>query len=376
MRTSIVGSLLMLAFLVGGLGQSQAQKEQTLSPQQIDSLTAPVALYPDALLAQLLVASTKFSQLQSFAGWLGKNSNLTGTALQDAAQKEGFEGCYVALAPFPDVVKMMVQQSEWTKQIGQAFTANKSVVFDSIQRLRAEAHAKGNLKTNEQQQVTTQTTSSGQQVIVIQPANPQVVYVPQYNPQVVYVQSAPSSSSDESDAAVGALVGFTAGIIIGAAASDNYYYGPYGWHGAAMYNEAWEDRYDYAKDLQENRYEYAKDVQENRQEYAKDVRENRQESATERRETYQQNPERQAIAESTQADRQARRDTNQADRATRVSEVNTSSLGSGQVASQRSGMSSGGFSGYERGSTTRAQSARGSRSLGSSGRSGGRRGRR
>jgi hypothetical protein len=370
MRTSIVRSLLMLAFLVGGLDQSQAQKEQTLSPQQIDSLTAPVALYPDALLAQLLVASTKFSQLQSFAGWLGKNSSLTGTALQDAAQEEGFEGCYVALAPFPDVVKRMVQQPEWTKQIGQAFTANKSAVFDSIQRLRAEAHAKGNLKTNEQQQVTSQTTSSGQEVIVIQPANPQVIYVPQYNPQVVYVQSAPPD--DSSDEAAAALVGFTAGIIIGAAASDNYYYGPYGWHGAAMYNEAWEDRYDYAKDLQENRYEYAKDVQENRQEYAKDVRENRQESASERRETYQQNaPERQAIAQSTEAERQARRETNQADRSARLSEVNTSSLGSGQVASQRSGMSSSGFSGYQRGSTTRAQSSRGSRSLGS-----GRRGRR
>jgi hypothetical protein len=366
MRTSIVHSLLMLAFIVVGLGQSPAQQEQGLSPQEIDSLTAPVALYPDALLAQLLVASTNFSQLESFAGWLGKNSNLTGSSLQDAAQKAGYEGCYVALAPFPDVVKMIVQKPDWTKQLGQAFTANKSAVFDSIQRLRAEAQAKGNLKTNEQQEVTTQTTSSGQQVIVIQPANPQVIYVPQYNPQVVYVQSAPPPDSSSNEAAA-ALVGFTAGIIIGAAASDNYYYGPYGWYGGAMYNEAWEDRYEYAKDLQENRYEYAKDVQENRQEYAKDVRENRQEYANERRETYQQNgSQRQATAQSIQAQRQANPQTNQADRATRLSEVNTSSIGSGQVASQRSGMSSSGFSGYQRGSTTRSQSSRGSRSLGSS----------
>jgi hypothetical protein len=356
----------MLAFLVMGFSQSRAQQEQALSPQQIDSLTAPVALYPDALLAQLMVASTNFSQVESFAGWLGKNSKLTGSALQGAAQKAGYEGCYVALAPFPEVVKMMVQKPEWTKQLGQAFTANKSAVFDSIQRLRAEAQAKGNLNTNEQQEVVTQTSSSGQQVIVIQPANPQVIYVPQYNPQVVYVQSAPPPSSS-TDATGAALVGFTAGIIIGAAASDNYYYGPYGWRGGAMYNEAWEDRYEYAKDLQENRYEYAKDVQENRQEYAKDVQENRQEHSSERRETYQENaPERQAAAQSNREQRQATQQTSQGDRATRLSEVNTSSLGSGQVSSQRSGMSSGGFSGYQNGSTTRSQSSRGSRSLGSS----------
>ena len=98
----------------------------------------------------------------------------------------------------------------------------------------------GNLKTNEQQQVVTQKSSSGDQVIVIQPANPQVVYVPQYNPQVVYVQPAPPPPPPSSHAAGAALVGFTAGIIVGAAINNNnnYYAGPYAWHrppGAAPY---------------------------------------------------------------------------------------------------------------------------------------------
>ncbi len=220
-----------------------------MTPQQIDILTGPIALYPDALIAQILTASTNFFELQSFTAWLGKSTALKGDALQDAAHTEGYDAAFVALAPFPQVVQMMAQKPDWTKQLGQAFTANKSAVFDSIQRLRAQAQAMGNLKSSSQQEVQTQTTSGGQQVIVIQPANPQVVYVPQYNPQVVYVQSAPPPSS--TSAAGTAMVAFTAGVVIGAAASNNYYYGPYGWHGAAMYNEAWENRYDYANQRQD-----------------------------------------------------------------------------------------------------------------------------
>jgi Protein of unknown function (DUF3300) len=172
----------------------QGKAPPQVTPQQVDSLTAPIALYPDALIAQILGAAANFPELQSFAGWMSKNSSLTGSALQDAAQKEGFGAALVALAPFPQVVQM-VQKPDWTKQLGQLFQANRSAVFDSIQRLRAQAQAAGNLKSTPQQEVQTQTTSSGQQVIVIQPANPQVVYVPQYNPQVVYVQSPPPTTT-------------------------------------------------------------------------------------------------------------------------------------------------------------------------------------
>ncbi len=367
------------------------QQGQTLTPQQIDTLTAPIALYPDALLAQIFTASVNFIELQSFADWMGKNSNLTGSSLQDAAQKAGYDACLVALAPFPQVVQMMIQKPDWTQQIGKAFAANRSAVFDSIQRLRAQAQAKGNLQTTEQQEVKTQTTSGGQEVIVIQPANPQVIYVPQYNPQVVYVQSAPPPSA-ASSAAGAALVGFTAGIIIGAAASNNYYHGPYGWHGASMYNEFWEDRYDAAEDLQENRQEYMNERQENyqqnsadRQSSAQANQANRQAGAQSAQPSAQAGQaQRQSSAQATQtsqANRQTSAQTGQTQRQTGAgatqssrqaqavqsqSAASASSRTSGQSASQRSGMSSGGFSGYQSGSATASQSKRGNSSLSSS----------
>jgi hypothetical protein len=153
---------------------------------------------------------------------------------------------FVALALFPEVVQTMAGQLDWTTQLGEAFAADRSAVFASIQRLRAKARDTGTLKTTPQQEVETKTTSSGQQVIVIEPANPQVVYVPQYDSQVVYTPSATSSTvviqedDDDAEAAVAGLIGFTAGVAIGAAIDNNYYYGPYGWHGGAyMYNDAW-----------------------------------------------------------------------------------------------------------------------------------------
>ena len=239
------------------------------STAAMDTLTAPIALYPDALIAQILQASTDVAALQKFSAWLGSNASLKGTPLQDAAQAAGFAACYIALAPFGQVVQMLVQKPDWTAQLGKAFVADKTAVFDSIQRLRAAAQALGNLKTTEQQAVVTETTSTGQPVIVIQPANPQVVYVPVYNTQTVYVQAAPPPSS--ASVAGAAVVGFTAGIIIGAA-SDHYYHGPYGWHGAAMYNEAWDRREDYWDDRQD----FAEDRYDNRQDYAQDRQSNAQ----------------------------------------------------------------------------------------------------
>ncbi len=330
-------------------GQAPAQQAKAapasaggVSTKAIDDLTAPIALYPDALIAQILKASTDFGAVQKFAGWMQSNANLKGTELQDAAQAAGFEGSYIALAPFPQVVQMMVEKPDWTRQLGKAFTANQSAVFESIQRLRAAAQALGNLKTTPQQEVQTETTAGGQQVIVIQPANPEVVYVPVYNTQTVYVQSAPPPSSS-SDAAAAALIGFTAGVIIGNASS--HYYGPYGWHGAAMYNEAWDRREDYYED---------------RQEYAEDRRENTQENQSQRQSQHQDSQsQRQSASQSNQAQRQGNRQT----------AASTSSAGSGQVSAQRSG-GSGGFSGYESGASARAQSARGSASRSGS-RSGG-----
>ena len=407
------------------VSQSLAQQQNAAPPKPlpmdaVDSLTAPIALYPDALIAQILMASTNVKALQSFSSWLSLNSGLKGSDLQEAAEKAGYGPSYIALAAFPQVVQMMVQKLDWTTQLGHAFTNDKDGFFSSIQRLRLKAQSAGNLQTTPQQQVETQKTSSGEQVIVIQPANPQVVYVPQYNPQTVYVtQPAPAPSA--ASVGVAAAIGFTAGIIIGAS-SNNYYYGPYGWHGGAMYHEAWEDRYDYLEERQENRLEYRENRQENFQENAPQRQANQQErrstaqaNQSQRQSTAQANQaQRQSTAQANKAERQstaqanqAQRQTNQAERQStaqanqaqrqssmqdrqgqgqanqgqrqasarpaqssgqwqsqRSTSAATSSYG-GQGASQRSG-GSGGFSGYQSGSATRAERSRGSSSMSSS----------
>ena len=138
----------------------------------------------------------------------------------------------------------MASQIEWTTRLGEAFAADRSSVFASIQRLRKKASQAGKLKSTPQQDVETKTTSSGEQVIVIEPANPQVVYVPQYNPQTVYTSSTVvvQKEDDTAEAVAAGLIGFTAGIALGAAIDNDYYYGPYGWHGGGyMYNDAWDD---------------------------------------------------------------------------------------------------------------------------------------
>jgi len=342
------------------------------STAAMDTLTAPIALYPDALIAQILQASTDVAALQKFSAWLGSNASLKGTPLQDAAQAAGFAACYVALAPFGQVVQMLVQKPDWTAQLGKAFVADKTAVFDSIQRLRAAAQALGNLKTTEQQAVVTETTSTGQPVIVIQPTNPQVVYVPVYNTQTVYVQAAPPPSS--ASVAGAAVVGFTAGVIIGAA-SDHYYHGPYGWHGAAMYEEAWDRREDYWDDRQD----FAEDRYDNRQDYAQDRQSNAQANQQQRQSTAQSNQsQRQTNAQANQTQRQStaqagqqqRQSTAQSNQATRQASPATSSAGSGQAAAARSS-GSGGLSGYQSGGSARAQSARGSSSRSASRSSGG-----
>src|ERR1019366_1618685 len=136
----------------------------------------------------------------------------------DAAQERGYDASFVALALFPDVLNQLASQIDWTTELGTAFLSDPQGVMDAVQRLRAQAQAAGNLKSTPQQVVNTE-TQNGQQVIVIQPANPQVVYVPVYNPQVVYWPPPPGV----------VLFSFGLGIAIGAAISNNNYYAPYGW---------------------------------------------------------------------------------------------------------------------------------------------------
>lgn len=152
--------------------------------------------------------------------WAQQNRGLTGDALVNAAQQQGFDPAFIALLGFPQVLDMMAQHVDDYAAIGAAFSSNQGMVMDSVQRLRSEAYASGALRSDSQLQVTQQPVGN-QQVIVIQPANQQVVYVPQYDPEIVY--AGPSTG-----AVVGGLITFGAGIAIGAAFGGGH---PWGWGG-------------------------------------------------------------------------------------------------------------------------------------------------
>jgi len=189
-------ALMCSVLLVAGGSQSEAQAQEqkpaaaTEEPapkipnDQLDSLVAPIALYPDPLLAQVLAASTYPLEVIQLNQWLGKHKDLKDKALADAVQKEGWDSSVQGLAGLPDVVKRLTDDIKWTTDLGNAFLAQQSDVMDAVQRMRIKAKDKG-LKSNEQMKVETQTVEN-KQVIVIQQANPQVVQVPSYDPVVVY----------------------------------------------------------------------------------------------------------------------------------------------------------------------------------------------
>ena len=255
---------------------------QAATPADLDRLLAPIALYPDQLLAQMLQCAMVPAGVTALDQFLKSNSTLKGTDLQDAAVRDNFEPSFVAMALFPQVVRQMASNLDATTRLGEAFTADRTSVFESIQRLRKQASDAGTLKTTPQQEVETQTTSSGQQVIVIEPANPQIVYVPQYNVETVYVPTSTVVVQDNSaDAAVAGLIGFTAGVAIGAAVNNNYYYGPYGWYGGAyMYNDAWDDYYDHREDARADWIDHREDLTEERTERRDDTQEQRSDRTT------------------------------------------------------------------------------------------------
>jgi hypothetical protein len=164
-----------------------ANEEQTPIPaDQLDSLVAPIALYPDPLLAQTLAASTYPLEVIQLEQWYANNKYLKDKALADAVAKQPWDPSVQALVAFPDVFQRMADNIQWTTDLGNAFLAQQSDVMDAIQRMRTKALGTGNLKTNTQQEVETQTGENGQQAIVIEQANPDVVYVPSYDPQMVY----------------------------------------------------------------------------------------------------------------------------------------------------------------------------------------------
>ena len=183
-RVLLVCAALAGAPLFVGLtmpGPAYAQSAAKMSTQQLDSLTAPIALYPDALLAQVLMAATFPQDVQAAAAWSKANSKLQGDDAVKAVASQPWDPSVQSLVAFPQVLATMASKPDWVSQLGTAFLGQPNDVMDSVQRLRKQAQAAGNLKTSSQQKVVVE-----QSTIQIVPANPQVVYVPTYNPTVVY----------------------------------------------------------------------------------------------------------------------------------------------------------------------------------------------
>ena len=199
-----------------------------IANEKLDSLVAPIALYPDPLLAQTLAASTYPLEVIQLQQWMANNSYLKDQALMDAVEKQPWDPSVQAMVIFPDVVKLLSDNIAWTTDLGNAFLAQQANVMEAVQRMRTTAQRNGNLSTTPEQTVQIQAVEGGGQAIVIEPADPEMVYVPSYDPTVVYGNSAYAYptlyyASPAYYRAGGALA-FGAGVALGAAWGGHWGY--------------------------------------------------------------------------------------------------------------------------------------------------------
>jgi hypothetical protein len=243
------------------------------SAAQLQALVAPIALYPDSLVAQILTASTFPDEVAVADYWLQENKNLTGSTLMQAVDKQTWDPSVKALTEFPTVLDNMSKNLAWTSSLGQAYHDQQADVMTAVQTCRAEAKAKGNLKSSSQITVLQQSP----QVIVIQPTNPQIVYVPQYNPAIIYGTPYVVPGYSTGDVIAAGIIGFGAGIAVGAMMSGGCcgwgysswncgwhgggvvvyhgggYYGNSAWHGG-YYNGGYHNSYGYNNSYNHNNY--------------------------------------------------------------------------------------------------------------------------
>ncbi|MGC1659311.1 MAG: DUF3300 domain-containing protein [Candidatus Acidiferrales bacterium] len=218
--------------------QSQSQGAQAppyaqQTPEQLQQLVAPIALYPDSLVAQVLAASTFPEEVVEADRWVQAHPDLQGDALGQAVDQQSWDPSVKALAAFPSVLGNMDKNLSWTSSLGDAYYNQQQDVMDAVQVMRQRAQQSGNLKTTPQQTVATQGST-----IVIQPANPQVVYVPAYDPWMVYggpVMAWPGWYPYPGIWYGGPYLSFGAGFGIG-------FYGGYGW-GWSNWGFNWGGRY-------------------------------------------------------------------------------------------------------------------------------------
>lgn len=198
-------------------GQQAASK--SFSQQELDQLLAPIALYPDALLAQIFMASTYPLEVVEAARWVKANPKLTGKALEDAMANQSWDPAVKSLTAVPQVLQQMNEKLDWTQKLGDAFLAQQQDVMDTVQVLRGKASANGNLKSNEQQVVKTEAQGS-ETIYIVESAKPEVVYVPTYSPTVVYGSwwyPTPPYYMYPPSYAYAPGVAFATGVVVGAA---------------------------------------------------------------------------------------------------------------------------------------------------------------
>jgi len=273
---AVTSSQILYGFQDNGTASGQSTGSPTEGVQQsaaeLQSLVAPIALYPDSLVAQILTASTFPDQVAIAEYWMTQNTSLTGSALMQAVNTQTWDPSVKALTQFPSVLANLAHNLTWTSSLGEAFHNQQAAVMTAVQALRAKAQTAGNLKSTSQVTVVQQSP----QVIVIQPANPQVVYVPEYNPAVIYGTPYVTPGYTSGDVAAAAIIGFGAGIAVGAMMSGGCcgwgysswncgwhgtavvyhggaYYGNTAWHGG-YYNGGYHNSYGYNNDYNHSNY--------------------------------------------------------------------------------------------------------------------------
>jgi hypothetical protein len=225
-------SVILIILLVAPFGgirdaASQQAPDGKYSRDELAQMLAPVALYPDSLLSQVLMASTYPLEIVEADRWVKKNPGLSGDSLDKALQDKTWDVSTKSLCYYPQVLGMLSEQIEWTTKLGDAFLGQQADVMSSVQELRSKALAQGNLETNSQQNVVVE-----EKAISIEPARQTVVYVPAYNPAVVYgpwlYPAYPPYPYYYPGAVVtGAAISFGAGFVVGAAVAgwSGFYWG-------------------------------------------------------------------------------------------------------------------------------------------------------
>jgi hypothetical protein len=207
---------------------SQGSQPPVFKAEELEQILAPVALYPDSLLTQILMAATYPLEIVNADRWTKQNKDKKGDALAKALEAQPWDPSVKSLVNFPQVLSMMSEKLEWTQKVGDAFLAQQKDVMGTIQKLRHKAQESGNLKTTKEQVVKVD-----KEVIIIESASPQVVYVPSYNPTVVYgawpYAAYPPYSYAYPGYPWGAGLAFAGGVAVGAA--WGYAWGHSNWHG-------------------------------------------------------------------------------------------------------------------------------------------------